>query len=390
MLKVGVIGTGNISRAHIRGYLNLSQECVIVALCDIYPHKCEEKKQEFGLDQAQVYDSHHKLLAEAEVDLVSICTPPGTHAPIAIDALNAGVNVLGEKPMAPSLEECDAMLAAEKASGKTLSVVAQNRFRDDMATLKAVVESGLLGRITHMQVNSAWWRGRAYYDLWWRGTWASEGGGCTLNHAVHHVDLTLWLAGRPQAVTAVLANTAHDNSEVEDLSVAILELDRGLAEITASVVDHGEEQFIMIQGEKARVTQPWKTPIASVSQPNGFPTPGGDAELVAKLDQVAAAHAPLRYEGHEGQVADVVTALNQGRRPAISGVDGRAAIELITAIYESGNEHRTIQLPLTPDDLYYQRGELPKLAHHFYEKENSVVDQGGFIIVEGSPDPAQR
>ena len=388
MLKVGVIGTGNISRAHIRGYLDFPEDCEIVALCDINPAKAEEKRDEFGLSAA-VYESYEEMLAQQSLDLVSVATPPNTHASITIGCLNAGVNVLVEKPMAPSLEECDAMLAAEKASGKLLSVVAQNRFRDDMIIVKDAIDSGLIGDITHMQVNSSWWRGRPYYDLWWRGTWASEGGGCTLNHAIHHIDLAVWMAGRPTAVTAVLANAAHDNSEVEDLSVAIFQLDRGLLTLTSSVVDHGEEQSIIVHGEKARVSQPWKV-VTSVSQPNGFPMPGGDPELAAALEQIAASHVPLESEGHPGQIGDVLAAVADGRRPAITGEDGRTAVEMVTAIYESGTEHRTVPLPLTADDPYYHAGELPKRAHHFFEKENSIDDLGGFIIVEGSPDPAQR
>ena len=118
--------------------------------------------------------------------------------------------------------------------------------------------------------------------------------------------------------------------------------------------------------------------------------PGGDPGLVAQLDAIAASHVPLVHEGHPGQIADVLAAVRYGRRPAITSQDGRAAIELITAIYESGTERRTVDLPLTSADPYYHTGELPKRAHHFYEKENSVEDQGGFIVVEGSPDPAQR
>jgi len=388
VLTIGIIGVGNIARSHIGAYLDFPKDCRIVALCDVYPAKCVEKSEEFGLDAA-VYESYAEMLQREKLDLVSICTPPGTHAAIAIDCLRAGVNVLVEKPMAPSLEECDAMMAAEQETGKLLSVVAQNRFRFDMAVLKQAIDSGLIGAITHMQVNSSWWRGRPYYDLWWRGTWADEGGGCTLNHAVHHIDLTLWMAGRPQAVTAVLANAAHDNSEVEDLSVAILQYDRGLVEITSSVVDHGEEQSIIVHGEKARVSQPWKV-VTSTSQPNGFPLPGGDPELAAQLEAIAANHEPLSHEGHSGQVGDVLQAVRTSTAPAVTSQDGRAAIELITAIYESGTERRTVDLPLTPDDPYYRAGELPKRAHRFFAKQNSVADLGGFITVPNSPDPAQR
>lgn len=189
MLNIAIVGTGNISHNHIRGYLQFADRCRIVALVDIYPEKAEEKKSRYGLSEAQVFRSHQAMLnAGIEVDVVDVCTPPYVHAGISIEALHAGKHVLCEKPMAASLEECDAMIAAQKASGKILSVIAQNRFTDAFWRLKTVVDSGLAGKICHAQVDSFWWRGHCYYDLWWRGTWQKEGGGCTLNHAVHHID----------------------------------------------------------------------------------------------------------------------------------------------------------------------------------------------------------
>ncbi|MDR0848239.1 MAG: Gfo/Idh/MocA family oxidoreductase [Propionibacteriaceae bacterium] len=390
MISVAIIGTGNISKSHVRGYLAFPDRCQIVALYDIYPDKARALAEEFGLE-VRVYDSHTALL-EAEsgrIDMVDVCTSPASHAQVTIDALRAGVNVLVEKPMAPSLEECDAMIAAARESGKKLGVVAQNRFRDDMATLKEAIDSGLAGDLTHVEVSSSWWRGKSYYDLWWRGTWASEGGGATLSQAIHHLDLTLWLAGMPQKVTSVLANTAHDNSEVEDLSVSILSYPRGLAVISASVVDHGEEQSIVVQGTKARVSQPWRV-VAYTPQPNGFPLPGGNPDLVRELDDLASRHVPLAHVGHEGQIGDFLDALESGRPPAVTGEDGRAAMELATAIYESGIEKRTVDFPLSADDPYYQAGQLACRAPHFFEKTASVEDQGGFITVPSSPAPTHE
>jgi len=379
LLKVGIIGAGGISRAHLDGYVAFTDRCEVVALSDVSLAKAVERRDEYRLTGARVYDDPAEMLAAEDLDLVSITTPPSTHARLAMDALAAGVNVLVEKPMAPSLEECDAMLAAQRASGKLLSVVAQNRFRDEMATLKEVLESGLAGPVSHVQVNSAWSRGLAYYDLWWRGTWASEGGGCTLNHAIHHIDLTLWLLGRPRAVTAVLANTQHENSEVEDLSVAVLAYDRALAELTSSVVHHGEERAIVVQARDARISQPWRA-VADLHQPNGFPE-GPNTELVARLDALAAAHQPLRHTDHTGQVGDVLTALETGRPPAIGGEDGRDAIEVVTAIYESAIERRTVSLPLAPDDPYYRSGTLVDRAPRFYTKTASVRDQDGVVTL---------
>lgn len=384
MLKVGLIGAGGISRAHLEGYLTFPERCEVVALSDTEPGRASERRDEFGLGSARVYEDVDAMLAAEELDLVSITTPPSAHAPNAIAALQAGAHVLVEKPMAPSLEDCDRMIAAQRASGRILGVVAQNRFRDDMATLKEALDSGLIGPVSHVAVNSAWSRSLPYYDLWWRGTWASEGGGCTLNHAIHHLDLTLWLLGRPKAVTAVLANAQHDNAEVEDLSVAILAYERALAEVTSSVDHHGEEQYIVIQGRHARISQPWKA-VADSFAPNGFPS-GSNDELVAQLDAIAIGHAPLSHTGHTAQIGDFLAAVEEGREPAITSADGRNAIELVTAIYESGVEHRTVTFPLQPDDPYYRAGTVAARAPRFYEKRASVREQAGEIVVGASAD----
>lgn len=381
MLTIGIVGTGGIARAHIDGYQRFREECEIVALCDPAPGRAEALRAELGLDGARVYtDAAEMLVSEQRLDLVSVATPPSTHAALSIQALEAGVDVLVEKPMAPSLEECDAMIAAAKDNGRLLSVVAQNRFRDDIATLKEVLDSGLAGPVTHAQVSSAWWRGTEYYDLWWRGTWEREGGGCTLNHAIHHLDMTLWMLGSPKAVTSVLTNAAHENAEVEDLSVSVLQYDRALAEVTASVVSHGEEQAIVVQGRNARVSQPWKVE-ANLANPNGFPADEDDTERVAQIEAVAAAHRPLAHTGHAGQIADMLDAVRERRRPAVDGEDGRRAIELVTAIYEAGIERRTVDLPLSPDDPFYRTGTLLERAPRFFEKTASVGELPGAITV---------
>ena len=382
MIKVAIIGTGNISLSHLRAYLALGERCTVVALSDAFPERAEARRQEFDL-QARVYASHEDLLAHEEVDLVSICTPPSTHEEISVAFLTAGVNVLCEKPMAPSLAACDAILRAEAQGGAVFSSVAQNRFRDDVVRLKAALDSGLAGPVSHVQVDSAWWRGLSYYDLSWRGTWEQEGGGCTLNHAVHHIDLLLWLLGSPQSVTAVLTNAAHENAEVEDLSVAVLAYERALATITSSVVHHGERQQIVVQGRHASVSLDGEV-VAETSQPNGFPVPGGDPELVARLEALAAEHEPLAHTGHQGQIDDVLTALETGRRPAVDGHDGRRTIELITAVYQAGIERRTVDLPLTTDHPYSLPGTLTERAPRFYAKSASLDDLAGQISVPGT------
>jgi predicted dehydrogenase len=297
--------------------------------------------------------------------------------------------VVVEKPMAASLEECDAMLAAEKQSGKVLACIAQNRFRDPIAGLKKVLDSGMIGKVLHAQVDSFWWRGLHYYDLWWRGKWETEGGGCTLNHAVHHIDMLIWMMGMPEKVTAVISNAAHNNAEVEDISVAVLQYAESkiaakgaLAQITSSVIHHGEEQQLIFQGEKARVSAPWKV-CAHIAGPNAFPQKDNDAALEKKLTDFIGAIPPLEYTVHTGELENILTALEKGSRPAIDGHDGRNTVELITAIYKAGATMSTVQLPLSKDDPFYTVKGILAAVPHFYEKSASVKDFSGDITVGG-------
>ena len=368
MLKVAIIGAGSISNAHINGYLRFKERCEIVALCDLYPEKAEAKKIEFGLN-AKVVNDYKELLHE-EIDLISICLPPYEHAPIAVDFLNAGTHVLVEKPMASSLEECDLMIEAAQRSGKVLSVVAQNRFTNPIMKLKKMLDTGLAGPILHAQVDSFWWRGHSYYDLWWRGTWEKEGGGCTLNHAVHHIDALLWMMGRPEQVQAFMSNVAHDNAEVEDLSIAMLRYANGaLGQITSSVVHHGEEQQFIFQGQHARISAPWKV-TASTSKTNGFPVK--NTQLEDELQKAYDNLPNLPYEGHTAQIDNVLHAIESGEPPLIDGISGRSTLEMIMAIYKSASTGENVHLPLVAGDPFYTKSGVEQQAIHFYEKSGHV------------------
>jgi len=375
MLRVAIVGTGNISHNHIQGYLEMGARCQIVALVDIYPEKAEEKKTRYALHEARVYGSHQQMLEqEPDVDIVDVCTPPYVHAEISIDALHAGKHVLCEKPMAASLEECDAMIAAQQASGKTLSIIAQNRFTDAFWRLKAAVDSGLAGKICHAQVDSFWWRGQCYYDLWWRGTWEKEGGGCTLNHAVHHIDAVQWMLGFPTEVVAMMSNVAHDNAEVEDLSAAIFRYPSGaITQLTASVVHHGEDQKMVIQGEKARISAPWDV-FASQSADNGFPQDTHNTALEDQLQTLFTGTPKLRWTLHTGQIDNFIRAIETQTTPLVDGLQGKRSLEIITAIYKSAITRSVVTLPIAPDDAFYRPGGLPARAPRFHEKSSSVAN----------------
>lgn len=381
MISVAIVGTGSISHQHIKGYLEFPDRCKIVALVDIFPEKAEEKKLYYGLHDAKVYSNYRDILFLENIDLIDVCTPPYVHAEIAINSLNSGKHVLVEKPMATSLMECDAMLEAEAKSGKLLSVVAQNRFRSAFMNLKQTLDSKLAGDIVHAQIDSFWWRGHSYYDLWWRGTWEKEGGGCTLNHAVHHIDMTAWMLGMPEEVSAVISNTSHDNAEVEDISIAILKYNNGaLAQITSSVVHHGEEQQLIFQGKNARISAPFKV-CASKEMSNGFPE-RNDA-LENEITTYYESLPEVKYIGHTAQINNVLHSLETGENVLISGEDGKKTIELITAIYKAASTKLPVKLPINSDDDFYTIEGIQRNVPHFYEKTTSINNFDNELISVG-------
>ncbi|WP_138754674.1 Gfo/Idh/MocA family protein [Paenibacillus sinopodophylli] len=385
MLKVAIIGAGAISNAHIEAYLTFPERCKIVAVSDIYVEKAQARIEDHQLDAHAVSD--YRELLQQDLDIVSICTPPYTHAELAVAFLEAGVNVLVEKPMASSLEECDEMNEAAKKSGKLLSVVAQNRFKTPLMKLKSVLDSGLAGSIVHAQIDSHWWRGHCYYDLWWRGTWEKEGGGCTLNHAVHHIDALVWMMGRPAEVQAFMTNAAHDNAEVEDISIGIFRYgDGALAQVTSSVVHDGEEQQLIFQGTKARVSAPWRV-AASTSKKNGFPE--SNKRLETELQQVYEALPEVVYEGHAGQIDNLLAAVEGNAPLLIDGDSGRQTLEVIVGIYKAASTKQLVSFPILPEDPFYSRSGMQANAIHFYEKTSSIANFAEQAITAGSDYKAQ-
>jgi len=150
-LKIGIIGTGWIAEAHANAYLKCP-DAEIVALADIVPGKAEAFAKKFDLANARIYNGSAELLAaEKELDGVSICTYNTQHAPCAIDALNHGINVMLEKPFTVTLDESVAVMKAEKASGKILTIGFQPRMSENMQMIKKIVESGELGKVYYIQ-----------------------------------------------------------------------------------------------------------------------------------------------------------------------------------------------------------------------------------------------
>ena len=159
-LKVGIIGVGWISEAHIVSYLRCP-DVQIVAAADLVPGKAEALFEKLGVTGVRFYPNHKAMLEAEELDVVSVCTYNRAHAECTIDALNAGIHVLVEKPMSVTLDEAVAMCRAEKESGKILSIGFQPRFDENMQQIKKIVQSGELGKIYYVQTGGGRRRGNS-------------------------------------------------------------------------------------------------------------------------------------------------------------------------------------------------------------------------------------
>lgn len=370
MIKVGIIGTGAISGSHIEGYLAFPERCKIVALVNIVLEEAQQKVKAYDLNDVVILEDASQLLTlEEKPDIVSLCVPPSLHCDIAVAMLEAGIGVLCEKPLAPTLEECDKMIAAAQKSGALLSTVSQNRFKHDAVKAKALVDSGLMGKQNSALVTSLWWRGENYYNLSWRGRWETEGGGCTLVHGIHHIDLMLSLMGKVSSVTAMANNMSHTNSEVEDISMSMVEFESGaIGTVVSSIIHHGEEQRLIVDAQNASVELPFRI-NANEQLENGFPKE--NVELLNSLNKFVD-EVKTEYTGHTAQIDDVLRAMETSTLPSVTGEDGRMAIEFIAATYQSAFTKQMVKLPMTSADAFYTKEGICSSSTKFYEKTVSI------------------
>lgn len=369
MIGIAIIGVGDIANTHIESYSKFGKRCKVKMLVDRLADKAQEKKDKYGLD-CDISADYRDILTRDDITLVSICLPPALHCQIVCELLLAGKHVLCEKPMAPTLEECDLMIEAEKKGHGKLAIVAQSRFKPDIMKTKALIDEGSLGDILVAQVNSLWWRGSHYYDLCWRGTWEKEGGGCTFSHAVHHIDLFLWLMGDIKNISAMVTNQNHLNSEVEDLSISRIQFESGaVGLVVCSLLHHGEEQKVIIDAKNGTIEIPHKIAV-SKQQDNGYPQI--DVEKQNELEAIFQNMSDLVYTDHDGQIENMLIAIEQDIAPLVTGEAGRKTIEFIAGAYQSSFTGKTVTLPMTKDDPFYTKEGVMNGAVKFFEKTVSV------------------
>lgn len=360
-LKTGIIGCGKGAHLHAQALKNVPESLFTA----VYSRTYASAKAFADEYDVKAYSSIEEMALDGGVEAVVICTPHPAHAEVAIKASEAGMHVLVEKPLASSLEDCDAMIKAAKENGVVLGTICQRRFYPASMRLKRALDDGKIGKPMLGTVNMLGWRDEAYYESDpWRGSWDGEGGGVLVNQAPHQLDLLQWYMGPIDELFGYWTNLNHPYIEVEDTALAVIKFKSGaMGNIVVSnsqnpalygkVHVHGENGASV--GVQTDGGEMFIAGMTTITEPpiNDLWTVRGEEHLLEKWkkeDTTLFNKIDPTVYFHERQIEDFLQAVIEGRKPLIDGEEGRKTVEIFTAIYRSTRDKKPITFPLQPEN----------------------------------------
>lgn len=345
-INCAIIGCGVIATSHAAGYSRIPGVRLRWA-CDLVAEKARKLSEQYGIERTTC--DYREVLADPDTHAVSVCTDHGSHAEIAVAALDAGKHVLCEKALAATTEGLDAMMAAgDRHPELVFGGVFQHRFDRVYQYVKRLIEDGALGTLLTVSCKVLCRRTDAYYLAdQWRGTWDREGGSVMINQAIHFVDLLQWMTGGVASLSAAYANLTHsDTIETEDTAIAVLKLRNGaLGSILATSSSHLEwDPSFYIYGSHGSLELRNGRPLRVAFSDDELA--GRVAAELASLTDPARNEAGKDYYGpsHPTQIADFIGAIRERRPPYITARDARTAVDIVLAIYQSHRAGRWIEL----------------------------------------------
>lgn len=336
MLKVGIIGCGNIFTMHATSCDHL-ENAQLVAVCDIKKDRADAAAKKYNV---RAYYDYKELIDTEKPDVLHVCVPHYMHPIISKYALERGINVLCEKPMSIRYEDGLANVALAKEKGVHYGIIFQCRFNNTSRLIKEQLENGRLGKIISARVVLTWCKPDSYYALSdWKGTWDKEGGGVVIDQAIHSLDLANWfIDDEITEVQAHLCNRGHSIMEVDDVGEGFIRYKNGATLSFWAMNNYGCDEPIEIRlyCEKGKAVMSYDD--AQITFQDG---------TVLSTAQVSDG---IYYEGgkdywgfqHIRQIADFYDAVEQGRPPKITGEEALKIQKLICAIYESSATGKTL------------------------------------------------
>jgi UDP-N-acetyl-2-amino-2-deoxyglucuronate dehydrogenase len=343
-VKYGIIGTGAIAQMHAAAMAMLDN-IELYMVYDVVVERAEAFAKEHNCLFAKTFEE----FLQSEVEAVTIATPSGLHGACVIPAAKAGKHILCEKPLEVTVSKTNDLIRACESNNVRLSAVFQARFCDSVRLIKRAVDEGRFGQHVLASASVRWYRSPEYYaNAGWRGTWQLDGGGALMNQGIHTVDLLLHFNGDPREVTGRFTRRMHKGIEVEDTVIAMLQFKNGsLGTIEASTAcAPGFPRRVELSGTKGSVVlegddikrwtfvdkKPEDEEIQRIIE-EGPPPPD---------ESCATDPMAISCEGHRLQLKELTEAILGGHCLTAPGSEGKRAIEVICAVYESARTGTSI------------------------------------------------
>ncbi len=343
-VRFGIIGVGGMGNGHGRNMPNIP-EVQLTAVCDISPDALDAAKNAY---EVPGFDNHQDLLASGLVDAVIIATPHYFHPPIAVAAMEKGIHVISEKPIAVTVSGAEWMIQTAQRTGVVFAVMFQQRTFPVYQAAKKLIIDGRLGPLYRTLMVDSHFRSQAYYNsAGWRATWKGEGGGVLLNQAPHGMDIFTWLAGMPSKVTAQVNTRQHD-IEVEDEAAALLEYPNGaIGYMLESVNEAPNGTHIEICGEYGKlvvdngVLKFWEVKPGVRTYSDASTAMWGKPDVEEQPISMEE-----REQGHAAIVRNVANAILNGETLISPGPEAIYGLELANAMLLSGHLGKSVDLPV--------------------------------------------
>ena len=332
-VKAVIIGCGAIAEFHFNA-LNALKTAEVIGVYGNIKEQCDAFAEKHGI---KAYHSIEEVYA-SDCDMVTICTPSGTHADLAVNSMLAGKHVTVEKPLAITAADCDRVLETEKLTGKICAPVSQLRYSDSVRKLKEAVDAGKFGKPVLCSIYMKFYRSKEYYAGSWRGTKAMDGGGALMNQGIHGIDILRYVAGDVKSVSAKVSTLVHD-IEVEDTAVAAIEFESGALGVIegATSVVPGYPRRMEICGDKGSVAMEEDAVVRVDAEDTGLEISENDAENFKDPNAFS-------FEGHRQQFGNIVNTILGTENLDYTCEDAAKTVKLILAIYESSEKGVKINL----------------------------------------------
>jgi predicted dehydrogenase len=343
-LGFAVVGTGMIAGYHAQAIAQ-TPGTRLVGVVSRSPDKGRAFAAKHGIPV--ITATVEEMVARPEVHVITVTTPSGAHLDPALTAIRAGKHVVIEKPLEVTPARCDEIITAAEKAGVKVATIFQGRFGAGAQRVKAAVSAGRLGRMVLASAYIKWHRTAEYYQTPWKGRWDLDGGGALMNQAIHGVDLLLWFAGLPVEVSGRFTRRVHTGIQADDTTVAsLLYPDGALGTIEATTAAWpGWSRRIELCGEHGSIALEDDTIVKW-----DFAKPEPDDEVIRQakrgdsLGSGAGTPGGISLTGHLRQIEDLVAAVRERRAPAIDGHEGRKAVALVHAIYESARSGNPVKV----------------------------------------------